>query len=82
MSQQEDDAVLSIAGAIRSYFARHPDAADSADGIRRWWLLPFLQEEPLPLVERALERLVADGVTQRMVLEDGRVIYANARRSG
>jgi hypothetical protein len=81
MSAHEEDAVLSIAGAIRNYFATHPEAADSADGIQRWWLLPLLREEPLRLVEQALEQLVEEGVTQRVVLEDGRVIYASSRRA-
>jgi hypothetical protein len=81
MSDPEEDVVSSIAGAVREYFAVHPEAADSADGIQRWWLPPPLREEPLALVERAVERLVSEGVTRRVVLEDGRVIYANVRRA-
>lgn len=79
MSADDEGAVASIAAAIRGYFATHPLAADSAEGIQRWWLLPLLREEPLPLVKLALERLAEEGVTRRMVLEDGRVIYAHAR---
>lgn len=82
MSSHDEDVVLRIAGAIRNYFATNPEAADSVEGIQRWWLLPLLGEEPIALVERALEHLVSEGVTHRLVLEDGRVIYANARRTG
>lgn len=80
MSPHEQAVVLRIARVIRSYFATHPEAADSVEGIQRWWLLPLLGEEPQALVERALERLVLEGVTQRLVLEDGRVIYVSSRR--
>lgn len=81
MAADEDGVVASIASAILRYFATHPDAADSVDGIQRWWLLPLLREEPLPLVQIALERLVVEGVVRRVVLEDGRVVYANLRRN-
>jgi len=77
----DEDVVVTIVGAIRRYFATHPEAADSVEGIQRWWLLPLLGEEPLSLIERALEQLVDEGVTQRLILEDGRVIYAGTRRS-
>jgi len=48
--------------------------------MQRWWLLPQSREEPRLLIERALDRLVAEGAAHRTVLEDGRVIYANPRR--
>lgn len=81
MSADEDGVVATIATTIRGYFATHPAAADSVEGIQRWWLLPLLREEPLPLVEIALERLVVDGTARRVVLEDGRVVYAYLRRN-
>ena len=80
MSAEDEGAVAGIVVAIRRYFATHPDAADSIEGIQRWWLLPQSREEPRLLIERALDRLVAEGAAHRTVLEDGRVIYANPRR--
>ena len=80
MPAESEDAVAVIARAIRRYSALHPDAADSAAGVQRWWLPALLHEEPLPLVCAALERLVADGVMRRTELEDGTVIYANLHR--
>jgi hypothetical protein len=80
MTAGSEDAVSVIAGAIRRYAARHPEAADTAAGVQRWWLPTQLHEEPLPLVCAALERLVGEGVMRRTELEDGTVIYANVRR--
>lgn len=81
MPGEDEAAIEAIAGAIRSYFARNPGAADSPDGIQRWWLPSELHEEPLLLVERALERLVREGVMGRVFQEDGRVIYGPAARA-
>lgn len=77
--RKKQDGVATVANAIRRYCAFHPDAADSADGVQRWWLLQ-VHEEPLAVVELALERLVEEGVMRRLELEAGRVVYANARR--
>jgi hypothetical protein len=81
MSENDEAAITAIAGAIRRYFTANPGAADSSDGIQRWWLPSQLLEEPLPLVEEALERLVREGVMARMAQEDGRVIYGPAARA-
>lgn len=81
MSEDDGDAIAAIVDAIRHYFSRYPTAADSVDGIQRWWLPPPLDEEPLFLVELAIDRLVEEGVVRRFVLEDGGVIYrSNARQ--
>ena len=83
MSPADDaaDTVCAIAAAIRRYVIAHPEAADTLEGIHRWWLLPTLHEESVVSVEQAVERLVAEGVLRQMSLEDGRVIYSYARRT-
>jgi hypothetical protein len=72
----EEDSAQVIADAIQRYLDLNPDAADSAEGIRRWWLPPALAEESPGTVEEALDRLVAAGVISRRPLPDGRVLYA------
>lgn len=69
-----------IVRALRRYIAERPDAADSIDGVHRWWLLPRLHEEPLELVELAVAYLVHEGVLRAIVQEDGRVIYSSGRK--
>jgi hypothetical protein len=72
-----DDATRAIAAEVLSYLARHPDAADTADGIQRWWLADGSAYAPVD-VERALEHLAHDGAVERRRLPDGRVLYAAA----
>jgi hypothetical protein len=72
----EEDPAQVIAHTIQRYVEVNPDAADSAEGIRRWWLPPGLAEESPATVEEALDRLVAAGVISRRPLPDGRVLYA------
>ena len=76
MSGPDDDAVKSIAETIEAYLDANPEAADSAEGIARWWLPPALAEESPAMVEDALERLVTAGVILRRPMPDGRVLYA------
>lgn len=79
MTEDEVDAIAAIARAIQRYLAAHPTAADTAFGVQRWWL-PLTLEEPLPLVELALDRLTEEGEVHRTTMEDGGVIYAGIRR--
>ena len=61
--------------ALRRYCAAHPNAADSVDGVRRWWLAdPAI---PLADVEAALEALVKRGMLDVRRLPDGTGIYFN-----
>jgi len=76
MSGADDDPVQAIAETIQEYLERSPDAADSAEGIRRWWLPAGLAQEPPEVIEEALDRLVDSGVIRRQPLPDGRVLYA------
>jgi len=63
---------------ISHYLSTHPDAGDSIEGIRRWWLSHQLSEQPDELIERVLIRLVANGVLFRRSLPDGRELFARA----
>jgi hypothetical protein len=76
MVGSKQDSAQVIAHTIQRYLDVNPEAADSAEGIRRWWLPPALAEESPGAVEEALDRLVAAGVIQPRPLPDGRVLYA------
>lgn len=82
MSGQEPEAVERILAEIRRYLAAHPSATDTAAGIMRWWL----HSDPdaagsLADIERALERLEAEGELERCAAPDGRLAYrARPRR--
>jgi len=75
-----DDEVERIALQIERYAALHPTAADTPEGIARWWLAEAGEFE-LKRVEAALDLLVLRGRLQRQPLPDGNALYRSARRS-
>lgn len=76
-SSNEDEVEL-VAAEIARYLVQQPLAADSAEGIRRWWLAPRIGERQPGLVQAALLRLEARGIVERRALSDGTVIWAAA----
>lgn len=67
-----------VVDAIHRYLTNHPDAADSADGIARWWLPSMNVVANVLEVEAALEQLLTLGLVRKQTLADGRVIYRAA----
>ncbi len=61
-----DADVRAVAAHIRQYLSEHPQAADTAQGIQRWWLLPSSGELALTTVEAALLLLETEGVVRRI----------------
>jgi hypothetical protein len=55
-----------VAEAIRRYLSEHPQAADTAPGIQRWWLLPQFGEVCLQTVEDALTLLEQAGAISKL----------------
>lgn len=65
--------MLALQREIQRYCAQHRNAADTVEGVRRWWISD--SSCPLDDVEQALEGLVQTGVLARRTLPDGNVIY-------
>lgn len=76
MKQQGSDATDIIPRLILDYLAAHPCAADSSEGIRRWWLGASGAAAAPSDVERALTQLVDDGLVRRVDLADGTLLYS------
>jgi hypothetical protein len=74
-----DRDVEDIARELERYVDAHPAAADTVDGIARWWLARAVPP-PLKDVEAALEALVRRGVVSRRLLPDRNTVYAGAPR--
>ncbi len=72
-----DERVAAVTEAIQAYLARHPLAADSAEGIASWWLGGGL-EVSVEEVCAALARLIDQGLVAWRQLPDGRHIYGAA----
>ena len=64
--------------AITAYIARHPQAADSEQGIAQWWLPAMGVDVPPASVHEALDRLVIQQVLVRSMVADGSAIYRAA----
>jgi len=67
--------------AIEDYLLQHPDAADSEQGIARWWVPAMGVEASAQEVAVALENLRALERIERKCLPGGPVIY-RANRTG
>jgi Fe2+ or Zn2+ uptake regulation protein len=64
-----------LVDAILEYLVNHPQAADSVDGVTRWWLARNGSAPARAEVERALATLVERGLLRRVELPDGTVLY-------
>jgi len=65
-----------ISEEIQRYLFNHPNAADSVEGITRWWLTRQRYEEATSVVEKALEILIARGVVAQSTNADDQRIYS------
>jgi hypothetical protein len=77
----DDDVTSAIAAEVLAYLDAHPDAADTAGGILRWWLSARHADACDAEVEQALERLVACDAVVRQRMADGRTLYARGTQS-
>jgi len=64
-----------IISGLRGYVGAHPHAADTLQGVSRWWLVGLDNAATLLEIEQALEALVTDGTIDRRQLPDGSVLY-------
>jgi hypothetical protein len=69
--------VLELAADLRAHCADHPNAVDTVEGARRWWLRTSSRHASVApeAVEQALLLLVADGTIYRRELTDGTVLF-------
>jgi hypothetical protein len=72
----EDAGRNEVASAVLSYLQRHPNAADTLDGIVSWWLPQQRYETERQHIKRTLGEMVERGELRRDRLPDGAVLYA------
>jgi hypothetical protein len=73
--QTRDEHLTEIVDAILRYLDSHPDAADTVEGIAKWWL-PKAWCADARSVLVALERLEAQGLVHRRINADRHVLYS------
>ncbi len=64
-----------IEQSIVDYLHRHPEAADTLDGIVNWWLPLQRYVNTKKRIEQVLAKLTADGILSSDTLPDGAVLY-------
>lgn len=82
MDNAKRTAIQGLVRQIESYLGEHPEAADTAEGISRWWMKHAASSVERTLVEAALEELVQRGVLVRSALPGGDHVYGQRRPSG
>ena len=81
MSTEAERISISLQSSLRRYLEKYPEAADSPEGIRQWWLAEELRMTPIAVLREALKVLVASGEMQFSVLPDGTELYAQSTPS-
>ena len=70
-----DSELARLKQRILSYLVEHPNAEDTVDGIRQWWLLDQLIRTSAHDVESALSSLVEEGWLLRIHRMDSTDCY-------
>jgi hypothetical protein len=78
MADSRVDAEDLAAMDIVRYLSTHTGAADTLEGIARWWLARQRYEDAMEIVERAVATLVKTGVLREELLPDGTRVYRHA----
>ncbi|MBP7525373.1 MAG: hypothetical protein KA779_11455 [Propionivibrio sp.] len=73
--QVKEDHLTEVVDAILRYLASHPDAADTSEGIAKWWV-PTERGVDTDAVRSALARLEAQGLVHRRINADKHVVYS------
>jgi hypothetical protein len=78
LSTADNDEVECIARDVQAYLERHPHAADTLEGVVKWWLMRQRYDQAEALVSKALNVLEDEGRIARVTTSDGRTIYSKA----
>jgi hypothetical protein len=76
---KQDDQVQYIADKIERYFKEHPNAKDSLEGIRSWWLQGGVAEWAPSQVQKALDHLVEYKKIFRKRVPGDRFVYSGSK---
>ena len=74
----EDAEIRALGDEIMRYLKTHPSAADTADGIVRFWIPRQRAAELTAKVQQALDYLVEQGQINEVELAGGQVIYSGS----
>ncbi len=75
LQSSNGDARVDPRREIIEYLRRHPDAADTADGILDWWMPVQREENAKVEIQQALSEFVERGLLEQVVLGNGNRLY-------
>lgn len=81
MSGERDANVAILQGQILDYLKAHPHAADSREGIARWWLADRIGGATPETLQAALDDLVDRGLVCCRQAAGGEPVYSRAESS-
>lgn len=73
--------IKTLADEVVRYLEKHAQAADTIEGISRWWIMRQRIQEETYSVTLALEYLCENGSVEKKEMTDGSVIYHRVKRS-
>jgi len=78
MPDERDANLASLARQILDYLESHPRAADSREGIARWWLADTSRGSGPEELQQVLDDLVDRGLVQRRQAAGSEAVYSRA----
>jgi Fe2+ or Zn2+ uptake regulation protein len=79
--QEEYNGLSDIQSEVLAYLKEHPNAADTAEGIRQWWLLQRMAKHSQEKVQKALEQLKDAHLLETRLLDSGHEVFRLTSRS-
>ncbi len=80
MLDKEDINAMRVADDIQKYLQHRPNAADTLEGITKWWVSQICVEEAVEVIAKALEILERQGKVTKIVMVGGKEIYSRSRQ--
>lgn len=71
----QEDRLTDVVDAILRYLDEHPHAADTSEGIAKWWV-PTNSHADIDTVRSALARLESQGLVCRRMNADRHVVFS------
>ncbi len=75
MSDPDDPTVMRIADEIADYLSNHRQAADTLEGIIKWWLLRQQIHLASGQVQKAVDYLCEQGLIKPLKLQGKETLY-------
>ena len=82
ISVRTDPDVHQLADTIRQDLIKHPNAADTLEGVVNWWLVRQRYESATIMVRQALEMLVQQGELTKIQRHGSSTVYRAKERCG